>query len=88
MWWKALREKVSAYIANIRFIMKGGESFVATYMLYALNIADAEQAFSSVPRRYKKGVRRQLEILGMPELEHMTLEELKARKAEAEKGEE
>ena len=42
MWWKALREKVSAYIANVRFIMKGGESFVATYMLYALNIADAE----------------------------------------------
>lgn len=61
---------------------------MATYMLYALNIADAEQAFSSVPRRYKKGVRRQLEILGMPELEHMTLDELKARKAEAEKGEE
>lgn len=45
---------------------KGGEDMMAK--LFALNIVDGLNTFDQVPRRLKPAVRKQLEIMGVPEL--------------------
>lgn len=79
---KWIRERAIEFLTAIHLLRKGGEKGMA--QLLALNIVMAEMPFSEVPKMFRKEVRKQLKILGVAELEFLTLEQLKARVSETE----
>lgn len=79
---KRLRERANDLLRAYHLLRKGGEKGMA--QLLALNIIMGEIAFSEVHKSLRKAVRKQLKIAGYPELEFMTLEQLKARENETE----
>ena len=82
-----IREAATALATHVRNLWGGGDKFMELHFLYAKHIELAKRTFASVPRRHKKGVREQLQILGLADLEFMTLEQLKQRLEELEQGE-
>nr|DAJ91530.1 MAG TPA: hypothetical protein [Caudoviricetes sp.] len=79
---KQLRERANDLLTAYRLLRKGGARGMAH--LLALNIIMGEITFSEVHKSMRKAVRKQLKIAGFPELEFMTLEQLKARESETE----
>ena len=79
---KWIKERAREFLTVIHLLRKGGEKGMA--QLLALNIIMGEIAFSEVHKSLRKAVRKQLKIAGYPELEFMTLEQLKARENETE----
>lgn len=79
---KRLRERANDLLRAYHLLRKGGAKGMA--QLLALNIIMGEIAFSEVHKSLRKEVRKQLKIAGYPELEFMTLEQLKARENETE----
>lgn len=81
---------VASTLATVSALGKGGArrvNNIKLYVWYVWNIEEANMPFSEVPRRHKKGVREQLRVGGLSELEFMTLEELKERRKNLENGE-
>ena len=83
-----IKELALSATTHVRNLWGGGDKFMELHFLYAKHIELAKRTFASVPRRHKKGVREQLQILGLADLEFMTLEQLKQRLEELEQGEE
>lgn len=79
---KWIKERAREFLTVIHLLRKGGAKGMA--QLLALNIIMGEIAFSEVHKSLRKAVRKQLKIAGYPELEFMTLEQLKARENETE----
>ena len=82
---KRLIERANDLLTAYHLLRKGGAKGMA--QLLALNIIMGEIAFSQVHKSMRKEVRKQLKIAGYPELEFMTLEQLKQRLEELEQGE-
>ena len=79
---KWIKERASEFLTVIHLLRKGGEKGMA--QLLALNIVMAEMPFSEVPKMFRKEVRQHLKILGVAELEFLSLAQLKARGSETE----
>jgi len=63
-----IKRAVEAFLLWLLLSLKGGEIIMAIATIYVTLIVEGDKTFAQVPAKVKPEVKRQLEVLGLPEL--------------------